>query len=90
MFFSPNGDGLNDFFIPIAPYRYVDSIDLTIYNRWGNVIFTSNDPAINWDGTVNGQVISEGVYYYICKVYTIRLEGVEETELKGAIQVFTN
>ncbi len=88
--FSPNGDGLNDFFIPIAPYRYVDSIDLTIYNRWGNVIFTSNDPAINWDGTVNGQVISEGVYYYICKVYTIRLEGVEETELKGAIQVFTN
>ena len=68
----------------------MDSINLTIYNRWGNVLFTTNDPDINWDGTYNGSVISEGVYYYICKVFTIRLKGIEETELKGAIQVFTD
>lgn len=90
--FSPNGDGMNDLFIPLNPYRYVDSIDLTIYNRWGNVLFTTNDPDINWDGTVagSGNIVSEGVYYFICKVYTIRLNGIEETELKGSFQVFTD
>jgi gliding motility-associated-like protein len=89
--FSPNGDGQNDFFIPF-PYRFVEKIDLKIYNRWGTVVFETNDPNINWDGRnmVNGEMLSDGVYYYTCTVYTIRLTGTDPVDLHGFVHLYTN
>ena len=86
-----DGDGINDFFVPF-PYRYVDHIDLSIYNRWGQLVFKSNDPAIRWDGknTDNQQNVTDGVYFYICDVYEIRLTGLEIRTLKGFLHVFNN
>lgn len=88
--FSPNGDGQNDFFIPF-PYRFVQKIDLKIYNRWGTVVFETTDPNINWDGRnmANGELLSDGVYYYTCTVYTIRLAGTDPVELHGFVHLFT-
>ena len=60
--FSPNGDGLNDKFGAI---RYCDSLAnfrLRIYDRWGEVVFDTKDPAIQWDGTFNGNPSVPGVY----------------------------
>jgi gliding motility-associated-like protein len=90
--FSPNKDGRNDLFTPILPYRFIDSIDIIIYNRWGQQIFHTNDPMISWDGIHEKakKEVPEGVYYYTCKVYSTRLEGVDETELKGAFHLFRN
>lgn len=87
--FTPDGDGLNDLFIPIDA-KYVEEIELVIYNRWGSEVFTTNDPKINWDGTnqYTGQKVSDGVYFYVCKVRENRLNGIEVRELSGTIHIF--
>lgn len=67
--FTPNGDGQNDLFKP-SRSRFIDRINFTIFNRWGQAIFTSNDPAINWNGeNKSGQKMAEGVYYYTCEAF---------------------
>lgn len=90
--FTPNGDGENDLFHAIIPYKYVESVDMQIYNRWGQVIFKTTDPDINWDGKHqdSGEPVSDGVYYYLCTVNTIRLTGIEPIVLTGFIHVFEN
>ncbi len=88
--FTPNGDGANDLFVPLPPIKFVDSIELEIYNRWGQVIFKTTDPMINWDGIhmESGEAVPEGVYYYLCKVNSIRLSGIDVIELKGFFHLF--
>ena len=52
--FSPNGDGLNDSFSPFFdPTFTVERFDFRVYNRWGRIVFQTNDPSQAW--TVNGQ-----------------------------------
>lgn len=62
----------------------IETFNCTILNRWGNVIFEFDDPAGYWDGTSNGQKVSEGTYYYIITAIT---EGGEEINKHGFIQV---
>ena len=63
--FSPNGDGVNDVFMPMASER-IRSIDVIIFDRWGNQVHESNSLNIEWRGKVrNGRDAAEGVYYYI-------------------------
>jgi hypothetical protein len=49
-------------------YAGVQSFELSIVNRWGNVVFTTTNPQIVWDGTQNGVVLDEGVYSYLLDV----------------------
>jgi hypothetical protein len=49
-------------------YAGVQTFELSIVNRWGNVVFQTSDPLIVWDGTQNGTVLDEGVYSYILNV----------------------
>jgi len=86
--FTPGNDGKNDFFVPF-PYRYIDSIDLTVFNRWGNVVFSTTDKDINWDGTntETNKPCSDGVYFYICTVNEILLEGIVPRTIKGNVQL---
>jgi len=51
--FSPNNDGINDFFMPVfSPYGLdKSSYELEIFDRWGKTLFISNDPNRGWDGT---------------------------------------
>lgn len=90
--FTPNGDGINDVFIPILPYKFIDSIEFVIYNRWGNEVFRTSDPMINWTGIdlETRKEVVDGVYFYACRVYSIRLSGLSETKLKGSISVYRN
>ena len=84
--FTPGGDGFNDFFIPF-PYRYVEEIDLKVFNRWGELVFETKDPDIRWDGThkSSGERVPAGTYFYVCEVFEIRLQGVVPRILKGHI-----
>ncbi len=86
--FTPNGDGMNDYFIPL-PYRYVKDIDIKIYDRWGLLMFETSNPAILWDGRSKStkQVCSDGVYFYTCIVNEIRVEGIKPRVIKGFIQL---
>jgi gliding motility-associated-like protein/uncharacterized repeat protein (TIGR01451 family) len=61
--FTPNNDNVNDVFKPIYDLNIQD-YQLLILNRWGNVMFTSTAPSSGWDGTVNGNEASEGVYFW--------------------------
>ena len=62
-FFTPNGDGHNDEFR--VAYRSIKSYKCVVFNRWGNVVFTSTDPNKGWDGNVRGKPAAEGTYYYV-------------------------
>lgn len=86
--FTPNGDRINDLFGPF-PYRGVKAIDLTVHNRWGQVVFTATDPDIDWHGTYmdTNEPLPDGVYYYVCQVYFKRLSGEEAMVLKGYVHI---
>ncbi|UAY52777.1 T9SS type B sorting domain-containing protein [Ferruginibacter albus] len=62
--FTPNGDGLNDVFKPIAlGIRSLSSF--RIYNRWGAIVFSTNNIGKGWDGTFNGEMQNPGNYVWI-------------------------
>ncbi|OAQ42064.1 hypothetical protein A5893_02815 [Pedobacter psychrophilus] len=62
--FTPNGDGNNDTWNILYLDSYVNA-RMTIFNRFGNEVFTSTGYAIPWDGRFNGKDVPIGVYYYI-------------------------
>ncbi|MGS2727163.1 DUF7507 domain-containing protein, partial [Psychroserpens sp. BH13MA-6] len=69
--FSPNGDGINDFF-NIDCIETFPNNKLEVYNRWGNIVFEARGYRNDWEGTSNGRaVLSEGdqlpvgTYYYV-------------------------
>jgi gliding motility-associated-like protein len=86
--FTPNGDRANDLFGPF-PYRGVNAIDLQVFNRWGQVVFESQDPDIEWKGTYKetSDPLPDGVYYYTCTVYFVRLTGEEPVQLTGYVHI---
>jgi len=64
--FTPNGDGINDTFV--VKGVFVDQFRMTIYDRWGSVIYSTADKNQGWDGTVNGQPAAAGQYMYQIEV----------------------
>ncbi|MBI4930793.1 MAG: gliding motility-associated C-terminal domain-containing protein [Bacteroidetes bacterium] len=89
--FTPNGDGSNDFFTPLHPYKYVKDIDIKIYNRWGTEVFRTADPEIMWDGksAQTKMQCSDGVYFYACIVNDIRLKGIIPRSLVGNVHLLS-
>lgn len=61
--FSPNGDGKNDCF-GLQHWGNVKINEFSIYNRWGQVVFTTKDPARCWDGTINGKKQAAETFVY--------------------------
>jgi gliding motility-associated-like protein len=61
--FSPNNDGINDIFRIYGLYKYKNFSSI-IYNRWGEVLFNSNDPKIGWNGLFMGEIVPNGHYLY--------------------------
>lgn len=61
--FTPNGDGVNDVFLPKG--RGIDQYSLSIYNRWGDKLFESNDPAKGWDGQPNSKASDDAFIWTI-------------------------
>jgi len=60
--FTPNGDGLNDQFVVYG--SFVNSFRMSIFNRWGEMIFSTEDINQGWDGTMNGTLVPEGTYVF--------------------------
>ena len=64
--FTPNGDGLNDEFIPIFNMaNSVKAYRFEVYNRWGQIVFESNDITVGWDGKYKGKICQTGTYNWI-------------------------
>lgn len=84
--FTPNGDGLNDGFIPILQCPAA-AYSMKIFNRWGKMIFETSDPSKGWDGTVDGEKVEHGTYaWYIYYKYTGVLHPGERT-VRGVVSV---
>lgn len=61
--FTPDGDEFNQQFVPVFtsgfdPYDF----NMTVYDRWGETVFESNNHEAGWDGTYHGKIVQEGVY----------------------------
>jgi gliding motility-associated-like protein len=68
--FSPNGDGVNDNFGPIFRCgQSVTDFDFSIFNRWGEVVFKTNNPFERWDGYFKGEEQPVEVYVYTCRFH---------------------
>ncbi len=66
--FSPNGDGHNDVYNAKPTYQSIVSFKATIFNRWGQRIYSWTNPDVEqdgWDGRYNGQRVKDGVYYVV-------------------------
>lgn len=66
-FFFPNAilpKGYNPVFKPIGEYQQIIKYVMVIYDRWGKKVFESRDPALGWDGTINGEYVQQGTYIY--------------------------
>ena len=79
--FTPNGDQLNDVFKP-AIYGQVTSFQMQIFDRWGKLVFKSNDASLGWNGTFNGFNYPAGVYVWQC---TYQLRGKSVVSKKGTL-----
>lgn len=92
--FTPNADHFNDLWQPINypssnPKANVDRIELTVFNRWGNKVFETADPLINWDGKdqQSGKDCSDGTYFYVCEVWFLSFDGPVKQSLQGVITI---
>jgi gliding motility-associated-like protein len=82
--FTPNGDGLNDYFLPRFYMKRAYNINrLQILDRWGKSIYNSTGNDIKWDGNyLNGSPADVGTYHYLIVVKFI--DGKEKV-FKGDI-----
>lgn len=80
--FTPNNDGLNDYFQPHSAFK-ADKYQFKVYNRWGQLVFQSQNWQEKWDGKVNGILQNTGVYVWMLS-YTHRDTG-KEVFRKGTV-----
>lgn len=73
--FSPNGDGINDYYAPKTQQSLV-KFKASIYSRWGQKLYEWTDPAADgWDGKFNGRDVAQGVYF--CDVVAEGADGIK-------------
>lgn len=84
--FSPNGDQINPYFIVSG--KYFKNFTITIFNRWGEIIFYSEDPKKGWDGNYRGKAMPPGVYPYLIE-YEAEFKEFDEGKkvIEGSVTV---
>jgi gliding motility-associated-like protein len=70
--FSPNGDGVNDFFTIVGLDKY-ERLEIVIFNRWGSIVYSDDNYNNKWDGYANvklslGEQLPNGTYYYVLTI----------------------
>ncbi|MEO6758933.1 MAG: gliding motility-associated C-terminal domain-containing protein, partial [Saprospiraceae bacterium] len=84
--FSPNDDGENDFFEIFS--KDLLALQLSIYDRWGELLFQSNTLDARWDGRVRGKAVAPGVYIWVARLEGYRKDGsTYSTVEKGSVTV---
>lgn len=84
---DPAGGSSNGIFDPAsmtndifhANVSSVKTYELTIYNRWGEVVFHTEDPKVGWDGYYKGKLCAQGTYVYHVKVVSYKDKTIEKT-----------
>jgi len=87
--FTPNGDNANDILQPRIN-RFISRVEFKLFNEWGNLIFETQDPQLNWNGNHDsGNEVPAGTYLYTCRVIENRVGGEQEQSklLRGYIHI---
>ena len=89
---TPNEDHLNDVFEPDPDRTTFDLIikaKTVIFNRWGNILFDTDDPRIQWDGKSKqtGLACPQGTYFYVTEIDYLGKTGEEHLRLQGSITI---
>jgi len=71
--FSPNGDGVNDYFYFVSGFPSIEIKKMNVYDRWGGIVFsaenlTSNIETSGWDGIANGKLAPTGTYFWTATI----------------------
>ncbi len=80
--FSPNGDGINDIFCPYGGFEAIRVTGFKVFDRWGGILYEMDNPVAfgddkcGWDGTANGNPLTNGTYLYAINVEFIDGEEV--------------
>jgi gliding motility-associated-like protein len=82
--FTPNNDYLNDVFRVKYPFL-VKQFKMRIYNRFGNLVFETDNMMRGWDGSYKGQLLPSG--NYVWNVFTEDLSGKAETSNGSVILI---
>ena len=82
--FTPNGDGLNDIFLPKTNCITIE-FELIISDRWGRMVFTTNNKDKGWDGMVNNEIAPEGIYSWILSYKAVLYEEVINKKEQGVV-----
>jgi gliding motility-associated-like protein len=82
--FTPNGDGINDRWIVTTADVCASNVNVSVFNRYGQLVYNNKNYVNNWDGTANGKPIPDGTYYYMIKFTLI---SGKVGELKGDVTI---
>jgi len=84
--FTPNGDQWNQYF-QADSVNSIQNFKISIFNRWGTIVFESDDPFFQWDGTDqdNNQDCATGVYFYEARITHYTLLGPMEKKYRGNV-----
>jgi len=66
-FFTPNGDGVNDYFA-INDLEYYNNTQVIIFNRYGKLLFSAKNRSVKWDGTLKGKKLPSSDYWYLITI----------------------
>ncbi|HJW29378.1 MAG TPA: gliding motility-associated C-terminal domain-containing protein, partial [Saprospiraceae bacterium] len=78
-------DGANDVYKPLRS-RFIETVNFKVFNRWGQLIFETHDPELNWNGeNAAGKAVSDGVYFYTCEAF--ESQNLSPIKLSGYIEL---
>ena len=85
--FTPDGDGLNETFNPVYDCDIAE-YNLKVFNRWGQLIYTTDQIQAGWDGEFNNRNVSQGIYLYVIN-YTPFIKGkpIDRVTKSGTVVV---
>ena len=81
--FTPNGDGVNDEFYPVGDKVSVDNYSFKVFNRWGEMVFSTNEFGTGWDGKYQNNQVSTDAYVW--KIDLVDASTGEEKSFNGYV-----
>lgn len=85
--FTPDNNGQNDIFKPVTQRTTLEPYKLLIFNRWGQLVFESADPARGWDGKLNGKPCPAGNYSYLLQYREAEIYSTGIITLRGMLKL---
>lgn len=85
--FTPDKNGQNDYFRPVTQRTTLEPYQLLVFDRWGQMVFKTTNPAEGWDGFYNGQPCPAGSYSYLVQYREGKIDSSETITKRGMVSL---